>query len=96
MPPMRKMKDGRKKPKGPGKGGLEKKRFLRRKSCKFCADKLEGIDFRDTARLSKATSERGKILPRRISGNCAKHQRQLSRAVKRARSIALMPYVAAE
>ena len=96
MPPMRKTKEGFKKPKGPGKGGLEKKRFLRRKSCKFCADRLEGIDFRDTARLSKATSERGKILPRRISGNCAKHQRQLSRAVKRARSIALMPYVAAE
>ena len=96
MPPMRKTKEGFKKPKGPGKGGLEKKRFLRRKSCKFCADKLEGIDFRDTARLSKATSERGKILPRRISGNCAKLQRQLSRAVKRARSIALMPYVAAE
>ena len=96
MPPKREMKGGRKKPKGPGKGGLERKRFVRRKSCKFCADKVEEIDFRDTARLSKATSERGKILPRRIAGNCAKHQRQLARAVKRARSIALMPYVAAE
>ena len=96
MPPMKEMKGGRKKLKGPRKGGLEKKRFVRRKSCKFCAEKVEGMDFRDTARLSKATSERGKILPRRISGNCAKHQRQLSRAVKRARSIALMPYVAAE
>ena len=96
MPPMREMKGGRKKPKGPRKPGLERKRFVRRKSCKFCAEKLEGIDFRDTGRLSKATSERGKILPRRISGNCAKHQRQLARAVKRARSIALMPYIAAE
>ncbi len=96
MPPMGGMKGGRKKLKGPRKGGLEKKRFVRRKSCKFCAEKVEGMDFRDTARLSKATSERGKILPRRISGNCAKHQRQLSRAVKRARSVALMPYVAAE
>ena len=79
-----------------GKPGLERKRFVRRKSCKFCSEKVDGMDFRDTARLSKFASERGKILPRRISGNCAKHQRQLARAVKRARSIALMPYVAAE
>ncbi len=78
------------------KGGVERKRFVRKKSCKFCAEKVESMDFRDTARLSKFASERGKILPRRISGNCAKHQRQLARAVKRARSIALMPYVAAE
>ncbi len=79
------------------KGKEVRKRFVRRKSCKFCAERVEnGLDFRDTARLSKFTSERGKILPRRISGNCAKHQRQLSTAVKRARSIALMPYVTAE
>ena len=93
---MREMKGGRKKLKGPRKPGVDKRRFVRRKSCKFCAEKVEGMDFRDTARLSKFASERGKILPRRISGNCAKHQRQLSRAVKRARSVALMPYVAAE
>ena len=79
------------------KGKEVRRRFVRRKSCKFCLERVEnGLDFRDTARLSKFTSERGKILPRRISGNCAKHQRQLAMAVKRARSVALMPYVAAE
>ena len=75
---------------------VERKKFVRRKSCKFCAEKVEGLDFRDTLRISKFTSERGKILPRRISGNCARHQRDLARAVKRARSVALMPYVSAE
>ncbi len=74
----------------------DKRRLLRKKSCKFCAERTEEIDFRDTARLLKFASERGKILPRRIAGNCAKHQRQLSRAIKRARSIALLPYVAVE
>ncbi len=69
-------------------------RVFRRKSCKFCADKIKEIDFRDTVRLSKLTSERGKILPRRVSGACARHQRQLARAVKRARAVALMPYLA--
>ena len=87
----------KKKLKGPRKGGpADKRRFIRRKSCKFCAEKVESLDFRDTLRISKFTSERGKILPRRISGNCAKHQRQLAVAVKRARSVALMPYVTAE
>ena len=74
----------------------DRRRLIRRKACKFCGDRLENIDFRDTVRLSKFTSERGKILPRRISGNCALHQRQLARAVKQARAVALMPYVAAE
>ena len=67
---------------------------MRRKLCKFCADKVETIDFRDTMRLLKFTSERGKILPRRVSGTCAKHQRFLARAVKRARVISLLPYLA--
>lgn len=76
---------------------VDKRRPLRRKACKFCIERvMERLDFRDTARLSKFTSERGKILPRRISGNCARHQRQLASAVKRARSVALMPYVSAE
>ena len=75
---------------------LDRRRIVRRKACKFCLDRIERIDFRDTARLSKFTSERGKILPRRISGNCAKHQRQLSGSIKRARAIALMPYLAVE
>lgn len=67
-------------------------RKSRRKVCGFCVDKVEHIDYKDTARLRKYVSERGKIMPRRMSGNCAKHQRQLSEAIKRARAIALLPY----
>ena len=65
-----------------------------KKVCIFCQDKIEHIDFKDTKRLTKCVSERGKIYPRRINGCCAAHQRQLTVAVKRARQIALMPYVA--
>ena len=65
----------------------------RRKVCQFCVDKIQHIDYKDVARLRRFTSERGKILPRRMTGTCAKHQRQLSVAIKRARTIALMPYV---
>ena len=64
----------------------------RRKVCAFCVDKVECIDYKDAAKLRRYTSERGKILPRRMSGNCAKHQRQLSVAIKRARIIALLPF----
>ena len=64
----------------------------RKKVCAFCVDKVEAIDYKDIARLRKYVSERGKILPRRITGNCAKHQRALTVAVKRARHVALMPY----
>jgi small subunit ribosomal protein S18 len=60
--------------------------------CSFCVDKVEYIDYKDIGRLKRYISERGKILPRRISGNCAKHQRQLTTAIKRARQIALLPY----
>ena len=73
----------------------EGKRPFRRKVCKFCLERIKAIDFRDTVRLSKFTSERGKILPRRVSGNCSRHQHQLSRAIKRSRVISLMPFVAA-
>ena len=66
----------------------------RRKVCIFCEDKIDYIDYKDTVRLRKFVSERGKILPRRISGACAKHQRQLTVAIKRARVVALMPYIA--
>ena len=66
----------------------------RRKVCSFCVDKIEHIDYKDVARLRRFTTERGKILPRRISGNCAKHQRQVTVAIKRARNIALMPFTA--
>ena len=65
----------------------------RRKVCQFCVDKIQHIDYKDVARLRRFTSERGKILPRRMTGTCAKHQRQLGTAIKRARTIALMPYV---
>lgn len=65
----------------------------RKKVCAFCVDNVEHIDYKDVARLRKCTSERGKILPRRISGTCAKHQRQLTLAIKRARQIALLPYI---
>ena len=60
--------------------------------CSFCVDKIEYIDYKDINRLRRFVNERGKILPRRMSGNCAKHQRQLSEAIKRARAIALLPY----
>ena len=66
----------------------------RRKVCQFCVDKCEHIDYKDTAKLRRYVTERGKIVPRRISGNCAKHQRQLTTAIKRARIIALLPFVA--
>ncbi|NLY74300.1 MAG: 30S ribosomal protein S18 [Firmicutes bacterium] len=67
-------------------------RRTRKKVCSFCVDKVETIDYKETARLKRFITERGKILPRRISGNCAIHQRQLTHAIKRARQIALLPY----
>ena len=72
-----------------------KRRVVRRrkKVCVFCADKTNaGIDYKDVNKLKRYVSERGKILPRRITGNCAKHQRALTVAIKRARHVALMPY----
>ena len=63
-----------------------------RKVCSFCVEKIEYIDYKDVNHLRRYTNERGKILPRRMTGNCAKNQRQLSEAIKRARAIALMPY----
>ena len=65
----------------------------RRKVCSFCVDKIEYIDYKDINRLKKCVSDRAKILPRRISGACAKHQRQITVAIKRARHVALMPYI---
>ena len=66
----------------------------RRKVCSFCVAKITTIDYKDTAKLRRYLSERGKILPRRTTGTCAAHQRQLTVAIKRARHIALLPYVA--
>ena len=74
---------------------MDRKRggMRRKKVCQFCADKIAEIDYKDTARLRKCISERAKILPRRVTGTCAKHQRQVAVAVKRARQAALLPYV---
>jgi small subunit ribosomal protein S18 len=72
----------------------KKKRFFhRRKVCRFCADKTMLIDYREPRTLRYFISERGKIIPRRITGTCAKHQRGLTTAIKRARTIALLPYI---
>jgi small subunit ribosomal protein S18 len=69
-----------------------KKGFIRRKVCRFCADQSLAIDYRDPKTLRLFVTETGKIIPRRISGNCAKHQRPLALAIKRARILALLPY----
>lgn len=73
-------------------GRRDRGRRPKRRICSFCVDKVEDVDYRDAGRLKRYISERGKILPRRISGNCARHQRQLTVAVKRARTMALLPY----
>ena len=72
----------------------DRSRRPRKKVCIFCVDKVEQIDYKDVAKLRRYITERGKILPRRISGNCAKHQRQVTVAIKRARNIALLPFTA--
>ncbi len=74
---------------GPRGGG----RKGRKKVCSFCVDKIYDIDYKDIPRLRKYLSERAKIVPRRVTGTCARHQRQLTQAIKRARHIALLPYV---
>jgi len=65
----------------------------KKKVCAFCAEKVARIDYKDAAKLRKFVSERSKILPRRITGTCAKHQRELTTAIKRARQIAILPYI---
>lgn len=77
---------------GDGKPGGKSGRRPRKKICSFCVDKCEKIDYKEIAKLKRYISERGKILPRRISGSCAKHQRELTTAVKRARHLALLPF----
>jgi len=73
--------------------GQRRTLFRRRKVCKFCADKIDDINYKDVKLIGPFVPERGKILPRRISGTCAMHQRKLQTAIKRARQIALIPYV---
>ncbi len=77
-----------------GRGGSGKKKFFfrRRKVCRMCADKLDVVDYKDLRFLQQYLVERSKILPRRISGTCAKHQRVIQQAIKRARHLALLPY----
>lgn len=82
---------GEKGDKGPGQ---RRSLFRRRKVCKFCAEKIDYIDYKDVRMLMPFVPDRGKILPRRISGVCAPHQRALQTAIKRARQLALVPYVA--
>ena len=77
---------------GNGRSG-KGKTYFRKKVCRFCANKAK-IDYKDADSLRRFTTERGKILPRRITGTCAKHQRELAGAIKRARSICLLPFVA--
>ena len=73
---------------------MNRGRKARKKVCGFCVDKVENIDYKDIARLRRYMSERGKILPRRVTGPCARHQRELTVAIKRARHLALLPYTA--
>jgi small subunit ribosomal protein S18 len=74
--------------------GARPNRKSRKKVCAFCVDKVEEIDYKDVQKLRKFTSERAKILPRRVTGTCARHQRELTTAIKRARQVALMAYTA--
>ena len=77
-----------------GPAGQKRSLFRRRKVCKFCSEKIDYIDYKDVRMLMPFVPDRGKILPRRISGVCAPHQRALQTAIKRARQLALVPYVA--
>ncbi len=79
---------------GDRRGGGGGRRYRRRKVCRFCLDKVDLIDFKDVKLLQSYVPERSKIMPRRISGACAPHQRMLAEAIKRARNIALLPYAA--
>jgi len=77
-----------------GKDGKRKtKKVYKKKPCKFCMEKAKSIDYLDYQKFQRLITERGKIVPSRISGNCAKHQRQLARAIKKARVISLLPFV---
>ena len=77
---------------GPGGPGGRGKFFRRKKVCKFCTEKIDGIPYRDVRLLQQFVAERGKIVPRRLSGVCTTHQRRLTRAIKQARNIALLPF----
>lgn len=80
--------------KKPRKDGERKKKIFKKKPCRFCLDKIVEIDYLDYQKFQKLITERGKIMPSRITGNCARHQRQLARAIRKARVLALLPFVA--
>ncbi len=88
--PFNKRDDKKKKLKDP----LKKKKVYKKRPCRFCMDKIEMIDYLDYNKFQKLLTERGKIVPSRISGTCARHQRQLAKAIKKARVLALLPFVA--
>ena len=75
---------------------MKRRRFGRKKVCKFCTEKVVLVDYKDVRRLRSLVTERGKIIPRRISGSCARHQRQVTHAIKRARTVALLPYMSVD
>jgi small subunit ribosomal protein S18 len=79
---------------GPGSRtqGRPYRKFQKRKVCSFCVEKIEVIDYKDVKRIRRFITDQGKILPRRITGTCARHQRLLTQAIKRARNLALLPY----
>jgi small subunit ribosomal protein S18 len=85
---------GRRESGGPSGPGGRKQYFRRRKVCKFCEEKIDVIDYKDAKLVGQFVSERGKILPRRLTGTCSPHQRLLAVAIKRARNIALIPFAA--
>jgi small subunit ribosomal protein S18 len=78
----------------PGGGGGKKQYFRRKKVCKFCVEKIDNINYKDVKLIGNFVAERGKIIPRRISGVCTLHQRHLAEAIKKARNIALLPFAA--
>lgn len=78
------------------KGGPRRRPMFRRKVCRFCADKTLKIDYKDVRTVAQFVTERGKMTPSRITGNCARHQRALTKAIKRARSVALLPFTTAK
>ena len=81
------------KPRGPGARRKKKSRFREQAKCRFCREKVDEIDYKDVPTLGKLTTQQGKLFSRKRSGNCARHQRSVMRAIKRARFLALMPYV---
>jgi small subunit ribosomal protein S18 len=85
---------GERPPRREGPGGGKRQYFRRRKVCKFCEEKIDVIDYKEVRLVSEFIAERGKILPRRLTGTCSTHQRALSEAIKRARNIALLPFAA--